>query len=616
MNTPHDIHATMRDTFGFDAFRDGQEDVINRLLQGRSTLAVFPTGSGKSLCYQLPAVLLDGVTLVVSPLIALMKDQIDFLTAKQIPAARLDSTVSSHETAACWHAIHKGTLKLLYIAPERFANEHFVKQLRSVDISLMVIDEAHCMSEWGHNFRPDYLKLARIAKDFRVPRVLTLTATATPRVAEQIREEFGIAADDYINTGFHRPNLELHATSCDPPKRDDLLLLRLRTRPAGPTIVYVTKRQTAEEVAIRLADAGFAAQAYHAGLPSETRHEVQDWFMQSADGIVVATIAFGMGIDKSDIRYVYHYNLPKGPENYAQEIGRAGRDGLPSICEVLACEEDVDTLESFALNRTPNSGAVTGLLHDILSNGETFDVSVYELAKRFNMEALTINTLLCYLELLDIIKATGTFYAEHQFRFVTPRHRVMASLPAKCTTFLQSLIDHARAGRVWMHINLTQVVGTNGRRERAIAALTWLQEQGHIVVKPSGPRQVYRIVSFPGNIANLAQGLMRRFLAAEKRDLARVRRMVELTMADGCLVRRTLSYFGEELGRDCGHCGWCLGEPSGTTQGRHAAMRTRRDWKAAGESIHRRQRRFALDRLMAEIRDPDTLDHVAALWGV
>src|SRR6266404_3254335 len=325
---PHtSIHATLKNSFGFDTFREGQEAVIAKILEGKSALAVFPTGSGKSLCYQLSALHLDGLTLVISPLIALMKDQIDFLAQREIPAARIDSSVELDEMRRTDAELRAGKLKLLYVAPERLSNERFIQKLRRLRIALLVIDEAHCISEWGHNFRPDYLKLSRLARSLKVGRVLTLTATATPAVAQDICREFSIKPDAFIHTGFYRPNLTLEVTRCRRNQQIGLLLDRLKERPRGPTIVYVTLQRTAEMVAEELSKSGFPARAYHAGMANHKRTTVQDWFMNSSDAIVVATIAFGMGIDKSDIRYVYHYNLPKSLENYSQEIGRAGRDG-------------------------------------------------------------------------------------------------------------------------------------------------------------------------------------------------------------------------------------------------------------------------------------------------
>jgi len=275
---------------------------------------VFPTGGGKSLCYQLPALLLDGITLVVSPLIALMKDQVDALRAKGIAAARLDSTLEREEYEKVLASLGDGTLKLLYVAPERLSNEGFRAKLKKLEIALVAIDEAHCISEWGHNFRPDYLKLAKLCRDLKVPRVLCLTATATPGVAKDIRKGFKIAAKDLVQLSFHRPNLDLKVTPLPDAERKPHLLERLR-QSEGAAVVYVTLQQTAEEVSTYLQKNGIASRAYHAGLPDEFRASAQEDFMAGRTRVIVATIAFGMGIDKADIRAVYHYNLPKSLEN-------------------------------------------------------------------------------------------------------------------------------------------------------------------------------------------------------------------------------------------------------------------------------------------------------------
>src|SRR5213083_1025335 len=256
---------TLAARFGFASFRPGQQRVVETLLAGRSALAVFPTGAGKSLCYQLPALLLDGMTIVVSPLIALMKDQIDFLQRSGIAAARLDSSLDAAEQREIFDRLRVGALKLLYVAPERFNNERFLAQLARTRISLFAVDEAHCISEWGHNFRPDYLKLAERARELDAERVLALTATATPAVVADIRVGFGIEEADAIVTGFYRPNLMLLLVPVAAGERDELLLERLRERAPGSTIVFVTLQRTAERVAALLAESGVPARAYHAG---------------------------------------------------------------------------------------------------------------------------------------------------------------------------------------------------------------------------------------------------------------------------------------------------------------------------------------------------------------
>ncbi|MBA3365134.1 MAG: ATP-dependent DNA helicase RecQ, partial [Actinobacteria bacterium] len=474
--------AVLAARFGFPSFRPGQERVIEALLAGRSALAVFPTGAGKSLCYQLPALVLEGVTIVVSPLIALMKDQIDFLQRSGIEAERLDSSLGAAEQRQIFERLHAGALELLYVAPERFNNERFLAQLARTRISLFAVDEAHCISEWGHNFRPDYLKLAERARDLRAERVLALTATATPAVVADIRSGFGIEEEDAVVTGFYRPNLTLLMTPVASGERDRLLVERLRERPPGSTIVYVTLQRTSLRVAELLVGAGLPARPYHAGIGTEERVAVQEWWAGSPEGIVVATIAFGMGIDKADVRYVYHYNLPKGLESYSQEIGRAGRDGDESICELFACPDDVPTLENFAFGDTPTREALTGLLADVLQHpvGTEFAVSEYELSVRHDLRPLVLRTALTYLELDGVLRQGTPFYAGYRLRTTDGSfEEVFGRFDEARAGFLRRLIESSKAGRTWISLAPDDAAAALGEeRGRIVAALEYLDQQG------------------------------------------------------------------------------------------------------------------------------------------
>jgi ATP-dependent DNA helicase RecQ len=554
--------AILAARFGFSSFRPGQERVVDALLAGRSALAVFPTGGGKSLCYQLPALMLEGVTIVVSPLIALMKDQIDFLQQRGIEAARLDSSLGAGEQREIAKGLHDGALKILYVAPERFNNERFLAQLARARVALFAIDEAHCISEWGHNFRPDYLKLAERARELAVERVLALTATATPAVIADIRAGFGIEEADAVVTGFYRPNLTLLLTPVRRGERDGLLLERLRERPAGSTIVYVTLQRTALRVAEVLADAGLPARPYHAGMSTEDRVAVQDWWAGSRDGIVVATIAFGMGIDKADVRYVYHYNLPKGLESYTQEIGRAGRDGQESICELLACPDDVPVLENFAFGDTPTREALAGLLADVLEHpvGAEFADSESELSVRHDLRQLVLRTALTYLELDGVLRQGTPFYAGYRLRpAVESFEAVYRRFDEARAGFLRRLIDSGKTGRTWTTIAPDEAASALGEeRGRIVAALEYLDQQGLVELQAAEVRQRYTITARPDSDTDLVAHLLERFARRERSETERIQSVLSLVTHDGCQVRALVAYFGETRTQPCGHCGNCI----------------------------------------------------------
>lgn len=556
--TPQDI---LREKFGLDSFRPGQVEVIDRLLAGKSTLAIFPTGGGKSLCYQLPALMLDGLTLVISPLIALMKDQIDFLQSRGVPAARLDSSIDTAAAVETFRGLRRGTLKILYVAPERLANERFLQTLSTLKVAMLAVDEAHCISEWGHSFRPDYLKLAKLAQRLKVGRVLALTATATPVVAQQIAKAFSIAEDDIIRTGFYRPNLTLGVSVVDPAKRDRALLDRIKSNPPGPTIVYVTLQKTAEDVATLLNRAGLDAAPYHAGLETETRTRVQEHFMQSDSSIVVATIAFGMGIDKRNIRYIYHYNLPKSLENYAQETGRAGRDGKPSTCEILACADDRITLENFVYGDTPEPAAVDALVREVLAQGATFDVSVYELSNRHDIRQLVVETLLTYLQLHGLIESTGPFYSTFKFYWLRNEREVLAKFDAARADFLRRVLAMAQLGSRWFTLDCAAAADRlKEQRQRIVAALTYLSEQGDIELQAVGVRQGFVRTAVKPDVGALIASLNDRFEKREARDIARLNEVLGFCAHAGCKTQQLMNYFGDPLDRPCGHCSVCMGK--------------------------------------------------------
>jgi len=550
----------LRRHFGFTSFRDGQLPVIEALGAGRSALALFPTGAGKSLCYQLPALVRPGTALVVSPLIALMKDQVESLQRRGIAAARLDSTLSASGAAKLYADMTAGKLKLLYIAPERLSNETFLARLRRMKISLLAIDEAHCISEWGHNFRPEYLRLAKVAREFELHPVLALTATATPEVARSIRESFGIAEADHVQTSFHRPNLHLEIVPAPARRRLDLLTKRLQNAKVRPAIVYVTLQETAERVATHLQRAGVNARAYHAGLPDDQRAETQDLFMSGRCDVIAATIAFGMGIDKADIRGVFHYNLPKSLENYLQETGRAGRDGKPSLCTLYACADDRIALENFIYGDTPSVSAVRSVINHLLRQGGEFDLSRYDLAYATDVRQIVLETILTYLEMENLLQPAGSFYGGCRVQFAHGEERILAGHKQERQRFLRALFASGKRGPKYLTLALDESAAALGEsRERVQEALTWLEESGDIQLQPTALRHRLRLL--PGarerDPAQVAASLAQRFLERESRDVQRLEEVLAFAQHPGCLTQFLLHRFGEAMQEPCGHCGNC-----------------------------------------------------------
>ncbi|MEM6277902.1 MAG: ATP-dependent DNA helicase RecQ [Verrucomicrobiota bacterium] len=558
-----DYRDLLTQHFGHSEFRPGQIEVIETLHQGRCALALFPTGGGKSLCYQLPALIFEGLTLVVSPLIALMKDQVEVLQERNIAAARLDSTIDRSEIDSIYRQMENGELKLLYVAPERLANDGFLRRLRRCRIDFMAVDEAHCISEWGHNFRPDYLKLAELVESLGIPRVLALTATATPRVAVQIRERFGIAEKDQVQTPFSRPNLIFGVTPCEDSTRDSILVEKIAAQSPGASIVYVTLQQTAERVAGVLHRAGFGARAYHAGMKDEHRAEVQDGFMSGSIDIVVATIAFGMGIDKADIRHVYHYNLPKSLENYVQESGRAGRDGETSTCEILACADDLTVLENFIYGDTPSATALKSLVEHVLLQGQEFSISRYDLSVSKDIRPSVVSTALTYLELEKVILPRGPFYAGYRVQLLRDFDDVLAGHTPGRQHFLTKLFETADTGRKWRTFDIIESARVTGETEERIRkALHYLADMGDAILQPSGLRHAYALGDTEDTVATLTEMLVERFEASEAGEIERLNLVVDLCESSQCLQQQLVRYFGDET-EPCGCCAVCTGKHTG-----------------------------------------------------
>ena len=365
--------------FGYDAFRGGQEPVIDALLSGRDAMVIMPTGAGKSVCYQIPALLLPGITLVISPLVSLMRDQVTQLVQMGVPAAYLNSTLTFKQYLLALERARAGRYKIIYVAPERLETEGFQSFAQAADISLVAVDEAHCISQWGQDFRPSYLSIPAFVEGLlRRPPVGAFTATATPEVQEDIARLLSLRNPLRITTGFNRENLYFEVRQ--PSDKRAALLELVRSRPGKCGIVYCSTRKAVEEVCALLRERGVSATRYHAGLEPEERQRNQEDFLYDRALVMVSTNAFGMGIDKSDVRYVIHYNMPKDLESYYQEAGRAGRDGLPSSCILLFSGQDVRTGEFLITHGEPR---------------EELDAKTAELLRERDLQRLRRMTAYC-----------------------------------------------------------------------------------------------------------------------------------------------------------------------------------------------------------------------------
>jgi len=458
--------------------------------------------------------------------------------------------------------VRQGKIKILMVSVERLKNERFRDFIKSIAISLMVIDEAHCISEWGHNFRPEYIKLPKYQKEFKVPQVLLLTATATSHVINDMSKAFSILPYRVFNTGFYRQNLNLSVIPCLESEKVKYLINYIHANKEQSTIVYVTLQKTAENISHNLNRENINSEAYHAGLKSEEREKIQERFMQSQTNCIVATIAFGMGIDKQNIRHIVHFDMPKSIENYAQEIGRAGRDGLESNCVLIANYNGTNLLKSFIYGNTPEAHGIQTILDELKRStvGKTWEVNLNQLTLLSDIRMTTLKIMLVYLEIQNIIQAKYSYYAEYKYKILITEDELINKFEGERKAFISSIIKHSKKAIKWFTVNLEAIQDNyQTTRERIITALDYLHEKGWISLESKKMTEVYDVLNINFDINNTVHNLYQQFKHREQAQIQRIEDMLDIFQDETCISLQLSQYFGDiQVPQACGHCSVCL----------------------------------------------------------
>jgi ATP-dependent DNA helicase RecQ len=563
-----DARAALQTHFGYPDFRPGQARAVSAVLEGRDTLVILPTGGGKSICYQVPALLLPGLTVVVSPLISLMKDQVDALTARGLPATFVNSTLSSGEVSERLARAQRGELKLLYVAPERFDFANTAERIARMGVSLLALDEAHCISEWGHDFRPSYLRMAHVRERLGNPPVVALTATATPEVRKDIARQLKLRDAETVITGFDRVNLRYHVVPTRSDDEKDAALVRAIREAEGLAVVYASTRRAVDRVARVLEKARIPSVAYHAGLDDRHRKDVQEAFMREDVRAIVATNAFGMGIDKPNVRLVIHHAMPGTLEAYYQEAGRAGRDGLPSDCVLLHSFPDRFTHEFFIKGAYPERAVVErvygAISRDADRSGKLEDLDPERLALRASGKTSPREVE----SVLRILVAAGALLRESesasrvQIRLLATADRIkreIGSDQAMELAILRALWKIGGGERLYsgVTVDLATLPPGLGAPQTTLPILEALERRHFLTVERDGGGA--RLVQPGAPLSSLPidwDTLDRR----RRGDLAKLDAVQQYAYTRGCRRGFVLRYFGDPAARPtCGACDNCMG---------------------------------------------------------
>lgn len=575
----------LRRYWGYDGFRRGQERTISSVLAGRDTVVVMPTGGGKSLCYQVPALILPGLTLVVSPLISLMKDQVDRLQELGIPALLINSSLGPAQLNESLRAVDSGEIKLVYVAPERFDNPGFLARAQRWDISLLAVDEAHCVSQWGHDFRPAYLRVGHARTALGNPSLVALTATATPEVRRDIEKQLHLESPQSFVTGFDRRNLTWRVRRVKNDSEKDRELLRLLREHEGSAIVYASTRKNVDALTALVMGVGMSAVGYHAGLSDSDRKALQESFMSGDVRLVVATNAFGMGIDKADVRLVVHYDMPGSLEAYYQEGGRAGRDGDAADCILLHAYKDRFTHEFFIEQTHPPRKVVEQTLKELrrsMDDDGLVTSSPAEIARRTDASKgdRQIYSALRILQSEGIV-ATGRSTSGEALgimRLVASPKRIKSELDeatrADDLTFLRRLWRLAGGAVIHRGVGMRprDVYRAGGGHGPARELIDRLQAEGFLEWIDRPPEGI--IVLDRSTPINRLPVDWRHLERRKRSDLQKLQKMQGYVYAESCRRAYVLNYFGDDAAEEnCGACDVCLGEAQPRKNGRAAGRK-------------------------------------------